>query len=181
MTKTALQITSLIVIVAFTTTCRSQTPKPQASFPPPPRKGFVSDYSNLLDKTSADQINATLAHLRDTSRIEFAVLIVDSIGEYSLEGYSSAVFRSWHFQPNDDHDAKILLLIAAKDSLYRFNVTKALWDDLPDAKLNEAGSLMSDAFAQEKYSEGLSKCIDAIIATLRERHRAEQLIGPDSH
>ena len=177
MTKTALQITSLALIVAFTATCRSQTPKPQALFPPPPRKGFVNDYSNLLDKTSADKIDATLAHLSDTSKIEFAVLIVDSIGERSLEDYSSAVFRSWHFDPSNDRDAKIFLLIAAKDSLYRFNVTKALWDDLPDAKLNEAGSLMSDAFAQEKYGEGLSKCIDAIIATLRERHRAEQLVG----
>ena len=179
MTKTALQIISLALIVAFSTTCRSQTPKPRASFPPPPRKGFVNDYSNLLDKPSAEKIDTTLAHLRDTSKIEFAVLIVDSIGEHSLEDYSSAVFRSWHFDPSNDNDAKILLLVAAKDSLYRFNVTKALWDDLPDAKLNEAGSLMTDAFAQEKYGEGLSNCIDTIIATLRNRHRAEQFVGPE--
>lgn len=174
MTKTAFRISSLALIVAFSATCRfSQTPKPQASFPPPPRRGFVNDYSNILDKSTTDQLGATLVHLHETSKIEFAVLIVDSIGDHSLEDYSSAVFRSWHFDPSNDNDAKILLLIAAKDSQYRFNVTKALWQDLPDAKLNEAGSLMSDSFAEEKYSEGLVKCVDAIIAALRERHRAE--------
>ena len=111
--------------------------------------------------------------MHETSKIEFAVLIVDSIGDHSLEVYSSAVFRSWHFDPSNDNDAKILLLIAVKDSQYRFNVTKALWQDLPNAKLNEAGSLMSGSFAEEKYSEGLVKSVDAIIVALRERHRAE--------
>jgi len=172
MTKTAFRISSLVLILAFSATCRfSQTPKPQASSPPPPRKGFVNDYSNILDESTTDQLDAALVHLHETSKIEFAVLIVDSIGDHSLEDYSSAVFGSWHFDPTNEKDAKILLLIAAKDSQYRFNVTKALWQDLSDAKLNEAGSLMSDAFAEDKYSEGLVKCVDAIIAALRERHR----------
>src|SRR5215831_13843891 len=172
------RIVSLVVLVALTPSCRfGQTPTPQVIFPPPARKAYVSDYSNILDRTNADDINAKLAGLHQTSKIEFAVLIVDSIGTHSLEDYSAAVFRTWHFDPTNVNDAKIFLLIAAKDSTYRFNVTRALWDDLPDTKLNAAGELMSDAFAQEKYSEGLSKCIDAIIATLRERHRAEQIVG----
>ena len=140
----------------------------------PPRKGLVNDYSNVLDQSSGERLESTLSRLRQRSGVEFVVVIVNSTGDQPIEDYSSALIRKWGLDPKDDKDAKVLLLVAVKDYQWRFNITKALWDDLPDAKLEEFGSLMKDSFSEEKYGEGLLKGVDAVIATLTERHRGRK-------
>jgi uncharacterized protein len=188
MTNMALRSSLFISLIALTMTCRLpqadqlvQNDQRNQKSPPsvPARKGLVNDYSNALDQSSAQRLESTLHGLRQRSGIEFAVVFVDTIGSQSLEDYSSALIHAWSFNAKDEKDGKILLLIAVKDYQWRFNTTTALEEDLPDAKLNEFGSLMNDSFSKEKYGEGVLKCVDAVIARLDERRRAEQAVAPD--
>lgn len=183
-TNIALRSSFLISLVALTTTCRlpqanqlvqnnQRNQKSTSSLPA--RKGLVNDYSNVLDPSSAQKLGSTLNSLRQRSGIEFAVVFVDTIGSKSLEDYSLALIHAWDFNPKNEKDQKILLLVAVKDYQWRFNTTTALEEDLPDSKLNEFGILMNESFSQEKYGEGVVKCVDAVIARLSERRRAERV------
>ena len=46
--------------------------------PLPPPTGFVNDYSNVLDEATKDQLESTLAQLKERSAIEFAIVFIDT-------------------------------------------------------------------------------------------------------
>jgi hypothetical protein len=52
-------------------------------------------------------------------------------------------------------------------------VSRSLEADLPNAVVGELGGLMNEPFRQGKYGEGLTKCVEAVIARLSERRGFE--------
>jgi uncharacterized protein len=82
-----------------------------------------------------------------------------------------AVARGWGIGPKDiTKGGGLLLLVAVKDRRWRIEVSRNLEKDLPDDVVVELGRLMNEPFHQQEYSEGVRKCIDAIIARLAEKH-----------
>jgi uncharacterized membrane protein YgcG len=88
--------------------------KTQSPLPPP--TGFVNDYSSVLDEVTRNQLESTLAELKERSAIEFAVAVIDSTGGQPINDYSLAVARGWGIGPKDTtKGGGLLLLVAVKD------------------------------------------------------------------
>ncbi len=165
----------IISIITFGTACQSantsqftttKTGSQTSTDSIPSQIGLVNDYSNVLDQTTKEHLESNLTKLKQNSDIEFAVVIVDTLGNQTLENYSMGIAQKWNFDSKDQKDGKILLLIAIKDQQWRINVTESLWKDLPDKALTELETTLTEPFGEERFGEGITKYVNAIIDKL---------------
>jgi uncharacterized membrane protein YgcG len=134
----------------------------------PQPSGFVNDFAKVLDEQSKTRLDQLVRKLKERSRIEFAVVTVETTGKQDIFDYSLALARSWGVGSKPRGDG-LLLLVAVKDRKWRVQVSRSLEADLPNDAVGELGSLMNEPFRRGDYGEGLTKCVEAIIARLSER------------
>ncbi|HKO87661.1 MAG TPA: TPM domain-containing protein, partial [Burkholderiales bacterium] len=78
------------------------------------------------------EINGTLQLIRDKADIWGAVLIVDALGDDSIESLAERAFNKWGLGQRGK-DNGLLLVLAMNDRKSRFEVGYGLEGDLPDA------------------------------------------------
>jgi uncharacterized membrane protein YgcG len=141
----------------------------QAKSPLPPPTGFVNDYAKVIDPQTKGELEATLKQLKERSKIEFAVVTVDTTGEQSSFDYAMAVARGWGIGSKEKDGGGIILLIAVKDHRWECRWTHSLEADLQDNLGDELGTQMTGPFRQGKYSEGITNAVHLVISKLSER------------
>jgi len=137
--------------------------KQPAQNPLPPPTGHVNDYSHALNDETRDQIEQALAELEKRSKIQFAVVLVNTTGDKQIADYSKAVADGWNVGSGGDG---ILLLLAIDDHHWRIQTTRALVPDLPAEKIKEVSDLMNPSLAQQHYGDGIRRGVTAIIKIL---------------
>ncbi len=133
----------------------------------PPATGFVNDFANVFSPESRKELETVLTELKDRSAIEFAVVTVETTGGIPIFDYSLALARGWGVGPEDtSKGGGLLLVLAVKERQWRIQVSESLEKDLPDEVCKELGDRSVDLYRQERYSEGLTKYVMAIIERL---------------
>jgi uncharacterized membrane protein YgcG len=144
-------------------------PAPDESANPlPPPTGFVNDYAAVIKVETKDDLEARIEKLKEKSKIEFAVVTLETTGDKPHRDYADAVARGWGIGPKDKTGGGLILLIAIKDRKWVLRWSRSLADDL-DAIEHELQSLMTEPFRQGNYSEGIKKGVEAVISRLAER------------
>ncbi|MDT4952675.1 MAG: uncharacterized protein QOJ02_813 [Acidobacteriota bacterium] len=141
----------------------------RAKSPLPPPTGFVNDYAKVIDTQTDGKLEATLKQLKERSKIEFAVVTVDTTGEQSSFDYAMAVARGWGVGSKEGDGGGIILLVAIKDRRWECRWTRNLEADLQGSLGNELGQQMNGPFRQGKYSEGITNAVQLVISKLSER------------
>jgi uncharacterized membrane protein YgcG len=141
----------------------------EAKSPLPSPTGFVNDYAKVIDGETKEDLEATIGKLKENSKIEFAVVTVDTTGDKSGNDYADAVARGWGIGPKDGSGGGLILLIAVKDRRWVLRWSRSLMDDLQDGTEDELQRLLTEPFRQGKYSEGIRKGVEAVISRLAER------------
>lgn len=146
---------------------RSREPKPAPSptkqSPLPPPTGHVNDYAQALNDDTREQIEQALVELQKRAKIEFAIVLVNTIGGRPIVDYSKAVADGWNLGHGGDG---ILLLLAIDDHQWRIQTTRSLARDLPDEKIKDVSAAMNPSLGQQHYGNGIRRGVEAIIKTL---------------
>ncbi|WP_348944432.1 TPM domain-containing protein [Chitinibacter sp. FCG-7] len=79
------------------------------------------DLSGTLSEPEQNELNAKLRALEQSKGSQFAVLIIPSTGEESIEQYSIRVVEAWQLGRKGIDDG-VLLLIAKDDRTVRIEV-----------------------------------------------------------
>ncbi len=105
----------------------------QASFKPPPLRGPVSDYADIIDNNTERQLNHALRILKKRGGgTELAVLTVSSLEGSTIEQASFNVVDHWGLG-SKEKDNGVLLLIAKKERRIRIEVGQDHEGALTDA------------------------------------------------
>ena len=128
--------------------------------------GFVNDFANVVDAQTKQQLEEMLNRLKQRAQIEFALVTVKTTGGEDINDYSLALARSWGIGASG---GGLLLMVAVEDRKWRIQVSRSLEADMPNDVVGELGRLMNEPFRAGKYGEGLTKCVEALIARLKER------------
>ncbi len=138
----------------------------------PQPAGFVNDFAKVLDEQAKARLQELVRKLKERANIEFAVVTIETTGKQDIFDYSLALARTWGVGSKPKGDG-LLLLLAVKDRKWRVQVSRSLEADLPNDFVEKLGLLMNEPFRQGKYAEGLTRCVEAIIARLGERRGFE--------
>lgn len=131
----------------------------------PKPTGFVNDFANVIDATTKQQLEEKLNKLKQRAEVEFALATVKSTGSESIDDYSLALARGWGIGSRPRGDG-LLLLLAVQDRKWRIQTSRELEAELPSDILSQLGGPMVESFRAQRYGEGLTKYVDAIIARL---------------
>ncbi len=142
----------------------------QVKSPLPPPTGYVNDYAKVVDARTKQRLEKMLDDLKQRAQVEFAVVTTKTTGAVDIFDYSLAVARGWNIGAKPRGDG-LLLFIAVEDRKWQIQVSRSLEADLPDEKVAQLGQLMVEPFRAQRYGEGLTKCVEAIIAHLDARRK----------
>lgn len=125
----------------------------------------VVDQAGLLSSGDVQYLSQRLQAYRDSTSIEIAVLIVQSLDGAPVEDYAHKVFNSWGIG-KDSADNGALLLIALQEKKTRIEVGYGLEGALTDAESNRIvnkNASMAGYFRQGDFAGGINAAIDGIM------------------
>ena len=135
-----------------------------------PRTGkttLVNDYTNILTPDQKQTLENKLVALDDSTSTQISVVIVPTVGSYTISDYNVELGRAWGVGGKKDNNG-VILLIAKDDRKLDITVGYGLEGALPDAT---AKSIIDDVivpnFKGNDYYRGIDEGTDAIIAAVK--------------
>ncbi len=122
----------------------------------------VVDYANIIEESTQNKLNRYLLDLEQKSGIQIGVLTVKSIGDESIESFTTRVFEKW--QPGQKNkDNGVLIVTALEQRSVRIEPGYGLEEILTDAK---CGIIIREyiipCFKEEDYTRGIVNGVAAV-------------------
>lgn len=125
------------------------------NLPAPTQYKYINDYVGIIDQQTAQKIISLGKELEDKSGAQLTAVIVETIGDTTIEEYAVELFRKWGIGQKGK-DNGVLLLVAIKDRQMRIEVGYGLEGAIPDGK---AGRIRDEYiipyFKEGDYSKGV--------------------------
>ena len=121
----------------------------------PALTGAVVDEAKFLSPSANTSIESALRTLYQTEGIQFQVLIVDKLGDESIEGYSIQVVDQWKIGKKGE-DRAALFLISLSDRKMRIEVGRGLEGNLTDLTTNRILDEVKPYFQKNDYDNGVA-------------------------
>jgi uncharacterized protein len=140
--------------------------------PNPPR--LVNDFANLLSVENGKALEDKLVAFDDSTSIQISIVIVESIGDYSIEDFALRLGRKWGIGQKGKNNG-ILITIAKEERKMDIEVGYGLESYITDYDSKHIiDELMIPAFKQSNYYAGLNDASDRIIGLLQGTYKAEK-------
>ncbi len=135
----------------------------------PAPKGYVNDFADILDTKTKEELEQTLINFKQQAEIDFVIATVKTTGDKTAFDYSLELAKQWAIGAKNPDKAGILLLISVEDRKWHIQITHVLEKILSDNEVEELGSLMNSPFKENKYGDGVKKCVEEFIEVLTKR------------
>jgi uncharacterized protein len=146
--------------VSFAQTAQSPIPLPSPFTP-------IVDYANVIDPQTESKLGNIYLNLKQRTKIEFAVVTVDTTGGQDAFEYSLAIARGWGIGSKESEKPAFLLFIAVKDRKYYTQVGHYLEGDLNDGLVGEIQrERLVPQLKEGNYSQAVYDTVQAYVATL---------------
>jgi uncharacterized protein len=130
-----------------------QTPDQIVAKLPQPT-GYVSDFANVIDAASQEQIDELCSELDKQAHAQIAVVTINSLDGNSIEEMSTAIYDKWKIGSKAT-DKGILMLFAIQDHKRRIEVGPGLQGILNDAKVGDIGRSMVPQLKDGQYGPAI--------------------------
>lgn len=146
-------------------------PKPQS----PPR--LVNDFVGLLTSEETAALEKKLVAYNDTTSTQVAIVIVESLHDYEVGDYAQRLAQRWGVGQKE-RDNGVMLLVAPTERKITIQTGYGVEARLPDHICKRIiKSIISPAFKQKAYYQGLNEATDAIRSQLLGEYKAEKKSG----
>lgn len=148
-----------------------------ASIPVPPYSAQVVDLTSTLSTSEKTNLIQTLSEFEQNSRqgAQFAVLIVPTTEEESIEQFATRVFDQWKIGKKD-RDNGVLLLVAKEDRTLRIEVGYGLEGAITDVT---SGRIIRNTilpeFQQNNYFAGIKAGVTQLTALINQEITADDI------
>lgn len=168
------RIAILVLLTAATATLiscnRSQTHQASGLVSPSTSQsqasGYVTDHAKVIDESTRKQLETTLGALKERSKVDFSVVVVQSTGDKSARDYSLELARERNANSFEQNVSGLLLLVAVDDRNWHIQITRNLESTLTNEILTRLSVPMTDLFRQKRYGDGILNYVNAVIAKL---------------
>ncbi|MET0391025.1 MAG: TPM domain-containing protein [Polyangiales bacterium] len=129
----------------------------------PQLRGRVNDHVGLLPAEAAQQLETRLSNFEASTKHQFALLVVPSIGDTPIEEYALKVAEAWRLG-DQKRDDGLLLIIAQRERKMRIEVGYGLEGEIPDAVASRViRDVLRPAFKRGDYTYGIAAAFDVLI------------------
>ena len=135
----------------------------------PAPSSHVSDFANVIDADTKNRLENLLNGLKDKSKVELYVAVVDSTGEQGISTFSQQLARDWNIGAKTSRNKTLLLVICttSKSSFTQFSRTAQ--SDLPDGVLGEMSYRMNGPLTDGRFAEAVDNGVHVFANALAEK------------
>lgn len=141
-------------------------PKPQS----PPR--LVNDFASLLSANEIQALEQKLRAYNDSTSTQIAIVIVSTLHDYEVGDYAQRLAKRWGVGQKE-RDNGVMLLVAPSERKITIQTGYGVEARLPDHICKRIiKGVISPAFKQKAYYQGLDEAVDAIRSQLLGEYKA---------
>jgi uncharacterized protein len=133
---------------------------------------FLNDKSGLFSESDKAETERVLLELRDKAQIDLAIAVVDTTDGKDIFNYSLAMARD---RKVGAKNGGALLVVAIKDRKWHIQIDQRLQTDLSNEEVKNIGEVMIPDFREDKYVEGIKKCVEKMISVLAAKQHFEPI------
>jgi uncharacterized protein len=138
-----------------------------AYYNPGEPQGHVNDYTNLLSTSEKENLENKLSAFKNKTSTELAIVIINSLGEDTIEGFAIQLFEDWGIGTKEN-DNGVLLLIALEEKKLRIEVGYGLEGALTDLQSGQiVRNTLTPAFKSGQYYQGIDTATNQIISAVK--------------
>ncbi len=129
----------------------------------------LSDFAGVIDADTKTRLESLLQGLKDKSKIELYVAIVDSTGTQEIAAFSQQLAREWNIGAKTSRGKTLLMVVSAASKSSFTQFTRAVQPDLPDGVLGEMSYRMSGPLSDGRFNEAVDSGIHVFANALAEK------------
>ncbi|MGA1863593.1 MAG: TPM domain-containing protein [bacterium] len=143
----------------------------EPAFPKP--RGYVTDLAGLLTPQTASHLENLITYINQKTTAEVAVVILNSIGPYTIEDYAVRLFEDWGIG-RKGKDNGVLLLVAVMERRVKIEVGYGLEGAITDGTAGEIiRQIITPDFKKGLYDQGLLAGTEAILRLVALEYNVE--------
>lgn len=144
------------------------TPLAQSGQSPSPTS-HISDASGVIDSQTKTRLETLLANLKEKTKIELYVVMVDSTDGQPIDEFSQRLANEWNIAGKNSRTKSLLLVVSAasKTSFTRFS--RAVQPELPDGVLGEMSYRMRGPLSDGRFTEAIDGGVHVFVNALAEK------------
>lgn len=128
--------------------------------------GFVNDFAGIIPASDKTVLETTLTNFQKQTGNEIAIVTIPTLEDETIESYEVKLFQEWGIGQKGK-DNGLLLLISVQEKQMRIEVGYGLEPYITDAQSSSIiRNILTPAFKEGNYGEGISSAIDTIIKVL---------------
>ena len=135
----------------------------------PAPKTHVSDHTGIVDAQTRTRLEGVLERLKEKSKIDFYVAVVDSTDGIDVSEYSQRLAREWNIGAKSSRSKSLLLVISAASKTSFTQFARAVQPDLPDGVLGDVSYRMSGPLGEGRFTEAVEVGVYAFINALADK------------
>src|SRR6185369_4725944 len=143
-------------------------PLAQSSQLPSPT-GHISDLANMMDPPTRTRLEALLANLKDKTKIELYVALVDTTGAEDIAVFSQRLATSWNIAAKNSRTKTLLLVVSAASKTSFTQFSRLAQGQLPDGVLGEMSYRMRGPLSEGRFTEAINEGVHVFVAAVAEK------------
>jgi len=146
----------------------SANPFAQSNQLPAP-SSHLSDFAGVIDADTKTRLESLLQGLKEKSKIDLYVAVVESTGAQDIDKFSQQLARDWNIGSKTNRSKTLLLVVstASKSSFTQF--TRLVQTDLPDGVLGDMNNRMSGPLTNGRIAEAVDTGVHVFANALAEK------------
>jgi uncharacterized membrane protein YgcG/predicted Zn-dependent protease/cell division septation protein DedD len=128
-----------------------------------------NDLAGVVDAQTRTRLEGVLERLKEKSKIDLYVAVVDTTDGIQVSDYSQRLARKWNVGSKMSQGKSLLLVVSAASKTSFTQYTRGVQTDLPDGVLGEMNNRMSGPLSEGRFAEAAEVGIYAFVNALAEK------------
>jgi tetratricopeptide (TPR) repeat protein len=135
----------------------------------PSPTSHISDVAGVLDPQAKTRLESLLANLKEKTKIELYVVMVDSTGDQPIDEFSQRLSNEWNIAGRNTRTRTLLMVVstASKTSFTKFS--RVVQTQLPDGVLGEMSYRMRGPLSEGRFTEAIDDGVHVFVNALAEK------------
>ena len=130
---------------------------------------YVSDFAGVLDVQTKSRLESLLQKLKEKSKIELYVAVVDTIGEQDISAFSHQLAREWNIGAQTSRRKSLLLVVSSASKTSFTQSSRTARPALPEGVLGEMQYRMQSLLSDGRFAEAVDSGVHVFANALAEK------------
>ena len=128
-----------------------------------------NDLAGIVDAQTRTRLEGVLERLKEKSKIDLYVAVVDTTDGAQVSDYSQRLAREWNVGAKTSRGKSLLLVVSAASKTSFTQYTRGVQADLPEGVLGEMNNRMNGPLSEGRFTEAVEVGIYAFANAVAEK------------